>query len=214
MLGWLRQIFGGTVVAPGFVWPSRDAMWSGVVADVAHARGAGTAVVVVAHFRDTVEAVFRRLSDAGTPVRTSAGTLDVGALGRRGEEVPVVRSDALAFGGRALVDRADGWLRVIVVERYPLRSREDALERAVASVAGARVAYHTSLDDALLREFGGPRLRELLARLGQAADESIAHPMIERAIRNAQRKLGRAVARDVGADSAEQWFALNRRTAG
>jgi preprotein translocase subunit SecA len=70
--------------------------------------------------------------------------------------------------------------------------------------------YHGSLDDELLKPFGGDRLREIMPRLGQRPDEPIEHPMIERAIRNAQRKLGADVAHDASADSARQWFAVNR----
>ena len=211
MLGWLTHRFRRSPAPRGLVWPTREAMWSGVLVDVSRTRAEGTAVVLVGHFRDTIEELFRRLREAGVPARTGAGTLDVGRLASGADaEVPIVRSDGLAFGGRVPEGRPDGWLRVIVAERYPLRGREDAVERAVASVRGGRVVYHGSLDDELLEEFGAPRMRELLARLGQAPDESLEHPMIERAIRNAQRKLDRTVAHDASADSARQWFAVNR----
>jgi hypothetical protein len=211
VLGWLRRLFGGTV-PEAVVWLSRDAMWAGVLADVAGARRAGTAVVLVAHFRDTVDELFRRLEAAGIAVRVAAGTLDAGRLmAGDGAAVPLLRSETLAFAGRAPAAQPDGWLRVIVVERYPLRSREDALERVAASVPGARVVYHCSLDDELLQQFGSPKLRELMTRLGQRADESISHPMVERAVRSAQARLGKAGAHDASADSARQWFALNRR---
>jgi hypothetical protein len=49
-----------------------------------------------------------------------------------------------------------------------------------------------------------------MTRLGQRADESISHPMIERAVRNAQAQLARTGAHDASADTARQWFAVNR----
>jgi preprotein translocase subunit SecA len=212
LVGWLRRIFGGGAVPQGVVWLTRDAMWTGVLADVAGARRDGSAVVLVAHFRDTLEELYRRLEAAGVPVRASAGTLDAGRLGGGDDaEIPLVRSDALAFAGRAPDGRPDGWLRVVVVERYPLRSREDAIERAAAAVPGARVVYHCSLDDELLQAFASDKLRDLMTRLGQRPDESISHPMIERAVRNAQAQLGKTgAAQDASADSVRQWFAVNR----
>jgi hypothetical protein len=72
------------------------------------------------------------------------------------------------------------------------RSESQAADEAILRFAqlvgtNARVAFHLSLDDVLLKDYVGS-LKPLLGRLSLSEDEAISSPMVTRAIARAQAK--------------------------
>lgn len=71
-----------------------------------------------------------------------------------------------------------------------LRSADDTIVRFADQLgANARVVFHLSLDDRLLKDYVGT-LSQLLSRLQVPQDEKISSPLVTRAIANAQEKKG------------------------
>jgi len=65
------------------------------------------------------------------------------------------------------------------------------------------------LDEPLFSLFGGEKTIQLMRKMGMKEEEIIAHPMINRAIKNAQQKIASKVRAEVKADSAVDWFSKN-----
>ena len=81
-------------------------------------------------------------------------------------------------GGRRALDRVDG-------ERWRARGLAGS-GSLLRSRSPARVVFHHSLDDALLRPHAR-QLQPLLEQLGWRGEEAIASPLLTRAIERAQR---------------------------
>lgn len=96
--------------------------------------------------------------------------------------------------------------RVIFAEHYPLQQKEQDFFKQ-HSLKEAIV--YSSLDEPLLRHFGGEKIIELMKKLGMKEDESFEHSMISSAIGNAQQKVGKKVTTELLSSSAEEWFQKN-----
>lgn len=83
-----------------------------------------------------------------------------------------------------------GGLYIIGTERHESRRVDNQL-RGRAGRQGDHGAsrFYLSLDDSLLRIFGGERMRGMMTRLGMAKGEAIEHRLLSRSIESAQRKV-------------------------
>lgn len=95
---------------------------------------------------------------------------------------------------------------LVFLEHYPLREKE---EEIIANLNTKGVYILSSLDEPLFNQFGGDRVIELMKKLGMKEDEMIEHPMITKAIENAQHKLAQKVTFENVATSAKEWFERN-----
>ncbi|HEY8394802.1 MAG TPA: preprotein translocase subunit SecA, partial [Thermaerobacter sp.] len=83
-----------------------------------------------------------------------------------------------------------GGLHIIGTERHESRRIDNQLRgRAGRQGDPGSSRFYLSLEDDLLRLFGSDNIRGLMDRLGVEEDEPIEHPLITRAIENAQRKV-------------------------
>lgn len=94
----------------------------------------------------------------------------------------------------------------LFVEHYPLVDKEQAVFKRLGL---SDVPVLSSLDEPFFQHFSGERMVTLMQRLGMNEDEIIAHPMITRAIKNAQKKIGQEVRSEKKASSQEEWYRLN-----
>lgn len=77
---------------------------------------------------------------------------------------------------------------VLVYGRHLARADDDAVARYVDQLGRhASIAFHLSLEDALLAPFAGS-VKPLLAQLGMKEDEAMSHAMITRSIANCQTR--------------------------
>jgi hypothetical protein len=95
---------------------------------------------------------------------------------------------------------------IIFVEHYPLASTEQNLYEKLNLT---EVPVLSSLDEPLFGLFGGEKMVELLRRLGMNDDEVIGHSMINKSIRNAQKKIKEKIVAEQKATSQRDWIALN-----
>ncbi len=83
-----------------------------------------------------------------------------------------------------------GGLHIIGTERHESRRVDNQLRgRSGRQGDEGSSRFYLSLEDDLLRIFGGERLSSIMERLGMEEGEPIEHRMISKAIENAQRKV-------------------------
>ncbi|MBX5476532.1 MAG: preprotein translocase subunit SecA [Clostridia bacterium] len=83
-----------------------------------------------------------------------------------------------------------GGLHVIGSERHESRRIDNQLRgRAGRQGDPGSSRFYISLEDDLMRLFGSENLKGLMDRLGVEEDEPIEHPLVTRAIENAQRRV-------------------------
>jgi preprotein translocase subunit SecA len=83
-----------------------------------------------------------------------------------------------------------GGLHIIGTERHESRRVDNQLRgRAGRQGDEGSSRFYLSLEDDLLRIFGGERMSSIMERLGMEEGEPIEHRMISKAIENAQRKV-------------------------
>jgi hypothetical protein len=95
---------------------------------------------------------------------------------------------------------------ILFYEHYPLSARENELLEKLQLI---EAIFYSSLDEPLFMHFGGKKMISLLEKMGFSENESIEHPMISNAIKNAQEKISRAVVIEHSAHSQAEWFFKN-----
>jgi len=85
---------------------------------------------------------------------------------------------------------ASGGLHIIGTERHESRRIDNQLRgRSGRQGDPGSSRFYLALDDALMRIFASDRMAGMMRKLGMEAGEAIEHPLVSRAIENAQRKV-------------------------
>ncbi|ALZ75897.1 preprotein translocase subunit SecA [Rheinheimera sp. F8] len=85
---------------------------------------------------------------------------------------------------------AAGGLHIIGTERHESRRIDNQLRgRAGRQGDAGSSRFYLALDDALMRIFASDRMAGMMRKLGMEPGEAIEHPLVSRAIENAQRKV-------------------------
>jgi preprotein translocase subunit SecA len=83
-----------------------------------------------------------------------------------------------------------GGLYVIGTERHESRRIDNQLRgRSGRQGDPGRSKFFISMDDDLMRLFGGERMKNIMKRIGMEAGEPIYHPMLNKSIERAQKKV-------------------------
>ncbi|MBD3273214.1 preprotein translocase subunit SecA [Candidatus Dependentiae bacterium] len=86
--------------------------------------------------------------------------------------------------------REKGGLRIIGTERHESRRIDNQLRgRAGRQGDPGSSKFYLSLDDDLVRIFGGEKMKNTMMRIGMKPGESIEHKMVSRSIEKAQQKV-------------------------
>jgi hypothetical protein len=190
-MGFLRRLLGGggdegATRAADSVWLDHGARMRGIARAAGTLAAEGRSVLVVALSSGALD----ELAAAAAPLQPKrcVDLFERDALRRHLERpgaVAVVLPGALPTDG-ALAGSVP--LELLVCGRNDRRRADEAIAR-VADILSpdARVTFHLALDDPLIARFGS-EIGPILGRLGLSADEAIQHPMVTRAIENAQRK--------------------------
>src|SRR5204863_346388 len=102
------------------------------------------------------------------------------ALGKYKTQCDAEKQEVLAAGG----------LHILGTERHESRRIDNQLRgRAGRQSDPGSSRFFLSLEDDLMRIFGAERITGLMERLGMEEDVPIEHPLINRAIENAQKKV-------------------------
>ena len=121
---------------------------------------------------------------AGRPGAVTVATNMAG----RGVDIILGGSPPNPEEGRAV--REAGGLFVLGTERHESRRIDNQLRgRSGRQGDAGESRFYISMEDELMRVFGGERLRSLMDRLGLPDDQPIEHKLISRSIESAQRKV-------------------------
>jgi len=83
-----------------------------------------------------------------------------------------------------------GGLYVIGTERHESRRIDNQLRgRSGRQGDPGKSKFFISMDDELMRLFGGEKMKNIMSRIGMASGEAIYHPMLNKSIENAQKKV-------------------------
>ncbi|MDR0583733.1 MAG: preprotein translocase subunit SecA [Treponema sp.] len=83
-----------------------------------------------------------------------------------------------------------GGLYVIGTERHESRRIDNQLRgRSGRQGDPGKSRFFISMDDELMRLFGGEKMKNLMSRIGMQGGEPIFHPLLNRSIENAQKKV-------------------------
>ena len=198
------------------VWWNVERKLQGICDEIAATVAAGGAVLVLAHFEGALAIVEKALR--ARPIEFQEFSLfDSSKLCQTDGAGKVWAGLARAFQppGTRVPDktaaaRAELPLEIVVAEHHPLRSRDEQLIRAAATLAcPTQLTFHISLDDPLLTNFGVRSVQQLFKQLGIAQETCLSNSMITAAIRRAQEKIEKQVANDLPAPSIEAWFKYN-----
>ncbi|HEY5460188.1 MAG TPA: preprotein translocase subunit SecA, partial [Deferrimonas sp.] len=115
------------------------------------------------------------IAEAGHPGRVTIATNMAG----RGVDIKL---------GEGVVEK--GGLHIIGTERHESRRVDNQLRgRAGRQGDPGSSRFYLSLEDDLLRIFGSDRISPIMEKLGMEEGEPIEHPLINRAVENAQKKV-------------------------
>lgn len=95
---------------------------------------------------------------------------------------------------------------VVFLEHYPLYKKEQETFR---SLNAAKITILSSLEEPLLKQFGGERISFLMRNMGGTEDEAISHNMVSLSIQRAQQKLDKKITVEQSGISAAEWFRRN-----
>ena len=201
-MGLFDFLFGGgsgkrsnVNVVPDVIWLNHTAKLKGIRKDVVAQSGSGAVgLLLVAHFPDVLEQLFKIAAENGThiPVKVSlAKDLSTDLV----SEWSVNESATVA---------------VIIGERHPLPKHDDVILQFAESLpVQVRLIRHVSLEDPLMKAFAGEWVENLLRRMGMAEDEAIESKMVSRRIKAAQQKIEKEAFGDSDAQSAAEWMDAN-----
>jgi hypothetical protein len=96
--------------------------------------------------------------------------------------------------------------QVIFAEHYPLKKREQELFQ---NLHLTEALVYSALDEPMFRRFGADKISGMIKHLGMNESESLQHPMITKAIENAQQQLEDKIITEQLALSQHDWFEKN-----
>jgi hypothetical protein len=109
------------------------------------------------------------------------------------------------ISARQVTSSQVGNSRVIFLEHYPLREKENQLFEKLKL---SKAEIWSALDEPMFKAFGADRVITLMKQMGMKESESVEHEMISKSIRSAQDKFAKKTTLDHGARSQSDW--LNR----
>lgn len=172
------------------IWLSQNAKIGGIKQQIKQQTDSA-AILLVAHFEETLQQL-RSITVGDTAVQL------------------VLAEDLTSDVTSRFNTEETATIDLIVAERHPLKSADDALIAFTESLpCQCRVAYHLSLDDPLLSRFIGGFVEKMLENLGMNEDEPLESQLISRRIKAAQKKIEQQAFGNSRAFSASEWLELN-----
>ncbi len=102
----------------------------------------------------------------------------------------------------------------LFVEHYPLIDMEDYVLDVINKAAQSRmqrVIFFVGMDEPLMKIFNAQRIIDLMQTMGLQEHERISHPMVDKAILNARKKIQSRIAGPIPSNSDDEWFQKNLR---
>jgi len=176
----------------------------------------GSACLVVAHFRATLDEARTELTVLDAPPIEVEQPLSCEAMNQllaqpRGPSVWLALASHLEPGHAPPASEAgDRLLSIFVCERHFLLQRDDAIVRFAEGLGcRCRVTFYVSLGDPLMSPVSGEGIAVELRRTGMKEDDVIEGGMLGGKIRQYQQVFTDRISGIHDADSAEEWLRIN-----
>ena len=179
------------------VYKSEDAKWRAIVAEIKERHGKGQPLLVGTASIEKSEHLHGLLEKEGIPHEV----LNAKNHGREAEIIQYAGHEGKVTIATNMAGRGTdialgpgvtnlGGLHVLGTERHESRRIDNQLRgRSGRQGDPGSSQYFLSLDDNLMRIFGGDSVKNLMNRFGVGEDEVITHPIVSRSIRGAQRRV-------------------------
>jgi len=182
---------------PDVIYRTRREKFEAVLDEIVELHKTGQPVLVGTVNIDVSEDVSRKLKKRGVThnvlnAKNHAGEAEI--IANAGQKNAVTISTNMAGRGTDIVLGEGvtdlGGLHILGTERHESRRIDNQLRgRSGRQGDPGSSRFFLSLEDDLLRIFGGERISGIMSRLGMEEGEPIEHKMISRAIENAQSKV-------------------------
>ncbi len=182
---------------PDVIYQTRREKFEAVLNEIDALHDKGQPVLVGTVSIDVSEDVSQKLKRRGIPhnvLNAKIHEAEAEIIANAGQKGAVTISTNMAGRGTDIV-LGDGvvelgGLHVLGTERHESRRIDNQLRgRSGRQGDPGSSRFYLSLEDDLLRIFGGERISSIMSRLGMEEGEPIQHRMISRAIENAQTKV-------------------------
>jgi len=182
---------------PDMIYRTKKEKFEAVLDEIVELHKKGQPVLVGTVNIDVSEDVSRKLEKRGVRhnvLNAKNHAREAEIVANAGQKGAVTISTNMAGRGTDIVLGEGvtdlGGLHIIGTERHESRRIDNQLRgRSGRQGDPGSSRFYLSLDDDLLRIFGGERISSIMGRLGMEEGEPIAHRMISRAIENAQTKV-------------------------
>ena len=182
---------------PDIIFLTRDDKYNAVIDDIKDCYKRGQPVLIGTISIETSELLSYKLAQAGIPhnvLNAKQHAREAEIVKEAGEKHKLTIATNMAGRGTdiKLGDgvRELGGLRIIGTERHESRRIDNQLRgRAGRQGDPGSSKFYISLEDDLMRIFGGERLKKTMERIGMKEGESIEHRMVSRSIEKAQEKV-------------------------
>ncbi len=182
---------------PDVIYRTEDAKFQAVITEIDEMYRIGRPVLVGTVSIEASERLSEMLNRKGIPhevLNAKQHEREAGIVARAGQPGAVTIATNMAGRGTDIVleesVKAAGGLHIIGTERHESRRIDNQLRgRAGRQGDPGSSKFYLSLDDDLMRRFGGDRVRGLMDRLGFDDETPIEHGMISKSIESAQTKV-------------------------
>ncbi len=179
------------------VFLDKEDKFNSVIQDIKDCHKKGQPVLVGTIAVETSEYLSYLLNNQGVPhnvLNAKHNSREAEIVKEAGEEGRVTIATNMAGRGTDIKINADvvkkGGLRIIGTERHESRRIDNQLRgRSGRQGDPGSSKFYLSLDDDLMRIFGGEKLKNWMSRIGVEKGESIEHKMISKNIERAQEKV-------------------------
>lgn len=179
------------------VFLTKKDKYDAVISDIKGCHQKGQPVLVGTIAIETSEYLSLLLSQAGVPhnvLNAKQHEREAEIVKEAGEPAKVTIATNMAGRGTDIKLGAGvvavGGLRIIGTERHESRRIDNQLRgRSGRQGDPGSSKFYVSLEDDLMRIFGGERLKKTMERLGMKPGESIEHRMVSRSIEKAQERV-------------------------
>jgi len=179
------------------IYKTADAKWNAIVADIKARHEKGQPLLVGTISVEKSEKLSKLLRIEGIP----HDVLNAKNHGREAEIIQFAGHKGKVTVATNMAGRGTdialgpgvvelGGLHVLGTERHESRRIDNQLRgRSGRQGDPGSSQYYLSLDDDLMRIFGGENVKRIMERFGFKDDDVIEHPWITKSVRNAQRRI-------------------------
>ncbi len=196
------------------IWWTHLRKLAGICDELVELSSNGAYVLLVSHFESLQARFESELTARAIPFqRIALSEVQLPCSGKHGgPAVSLSLASSLSQPTSSASESVSAPLHVIIAEHHPMRSHDERLSETLLKIGCAQsVTFHVSLDEPLMIHFGVDSIRQLLRQLGADEETCLSNPLITKAIRRAQDKIGSHVQRDLPLQSSSDWFRYNFR---